>query len=163
ENVEQLIRLEEKSVDLIIDGTDNVETRYLINDAAVKHSVPWVYGACVGTEGRVMSIRPGATAGLRGVFPEPPGPGEMPTWDTAGVLGPVAAIVASLQVIAAIKLLIEASAGAELIRIDGWNSSLRRVQTVEKRADCPTCSLQRFEFLDSAAGGDVRLCGRDAV
>ena len=86
-------------------GTDNVETRYLVNDVAVKHKIPWVYGACVGTEGRAMSIVPGVTACLRCLFSQPPGPGELPTCDTAGVLAPVANIVASIQVAMAMKLL----------------------------------------------------------
>src|ERR1019366_9198861 len=94
-----------RGVDLILDGSDNVETRYLINDVAVKHGIPWVYGACVGVEGRVMLIRPGQGPCLRCVFPNPPEAGELPTCDTAGVLGPAAAIVASMQVIASIQFL----------------------------------------------------------
>ena len=163
ENVESLIRDSGGVVDLILDGTDNVETRYLLNDAAVKHRVPWVYGACVGTEGRAMSIKPGMTACLRCLFPQPPGPGELPTCDTAGVLGPVAGMVASAQVIAAIRILTQDQAG-ELVRIDGWNSAMRSSPTLEaRRTDCVTCGLRRFEFLDSTARGTVQLCGRDAI
>ena len=92
--------------DLIIDGTDNVETRYLVNDISVKHGLPWVYGACVGTEGRCMAVLPPEDACLRCVYPEPPSATELPTCDTAGVLGPAAALVASLQVTAAIRLLV---------------------------------------------------------
>ena len=114
-------------VDLILDGTDNVATRYLVNDVAVKHGVPWVYGACVGTEGRVMAIRPGRTACLRCVFPTPPPAGELPTCDTAGVLGPAAAVVASLQVTAAIKLLTGAldASSAALQSVDVWTAERR--------------------------------------
>src|SRR5687768_16964400 len=83
-------------VRLIVDGTDNVETRYLVNDVAVKLGLPWVYGACVGMGGRVMGVVPGVTPCLRCVFPDPPGPGEIETCDTAGVFAPAAAIVASL-------------------------------------------------------------------
>src|SRR5439155_1481080 len=80
-------------VDLILDGTDNVATRYLVNDVSVKNAIPWVYGACVGTEGRVMTIQPDRGPCLRCVFPQPAAPGELPTCDTAGVLGPVAVVV----------------------------------------------------------------------
>ncbi len=105
-NVEEIAGVGEAGgawkADLILDGTDNVETRYLLNDVSIKHGVPWVYGACVGTEGRVMLVRPGKSPCLRCIFPEPPGPGELPTCDTAGVLGAASAVVASLQVAAAL-------------------------------------------------------------
>ncbi len=112
-NVERMLGLVSGGaapLDLILDGTDNVATRYLLNDVSVKHGVPWIYGACVGTEGRMMTIRPGVMACLRCVFPNPPGPGELPTCDTAGVLGPTAGAIASLQAAAAIKLLTGAGA-----------------------------------------------------
>ena len=166
ENIEQLIHVGAEKVDLLLDGTDNVATRYLINDVAVKHDVPWVYGGCVGIDGRVMSIRPGTTACLRCVFQQPPAIGELPTCDTAGVLGPVAAIVASLQVIAAMQMLIDPTRGGELIRIVGWDVRVHRTDTASaRRDDCPTCAGRRFEFLDASGGGDngAQLCGRDAV
>ena len=152
-------------VDLILDGTDNVATRYLVNDVAVKRSVPWVYGACVGTEGRVMAIRPGQGPCLRCVFPEPPAPGELPTCDTAGVLGPVAGVVASMQVIAAIKLLTGSeSIGDELVSMDLWSNRIRVVDTSDsRRADCPACGLRRFDFLCDTASRAVQLCGRQAI
>lgn len=155
-------------VDLILDGTDNVETRYLLNDLSVKHGVPWVYGACVGTEGRVMTVRPPHTACLRCVFPDPPGPGELPTCDTAGVLGPLAGVVASLQAVAALKLLSgngDAIAD-EMLTIDAWANRIRALDLRGgKRPDCPTCAARRFEFLDAAASArrPVSLCGRNAV
>lgn len=162
-NAEELAR----DVDLILDGTDNVETRTLLNEISVKHGVPWVYGACVGTEGRVMTIRPPATACLRCVFPEMPGPGELPTCDTAGVLGPVAGIVASLQAVAAIKLLSgnEDAAGQQMIVVDAWENRFRSIDLADaKRADCPVCAQRQFDALER--GGSSRglsLCGRNAV
>jgi adenylyltransferase/sulfurtransferase len=153
-------------VDLLLDGTDNVETRYLINDVAVKHGLPWVYGACVGTSGRVMAIRPGVTPCLRCVFPAPPGPGELPTCDTAGVLGPAAAVVASLESIAAIKLLVGdvAAVADELLTLDLWDNRIKSVSTRDaRRSDCPTCGQRRFEFLDRDASDATSLCGRDAI
>jgi adenylyltransferase/sulfurtransferase len=153
-------------VDLVLDGTDNVETRYLLNDVAVKHGIPWVYGACVGTTGRVMAVLPGATACLRCVFPEPPGPGELPTCDTAGVLGPAAAVVASLQSVAAIKLLVgdRAAVAEELLTLDLWANRIRSVSTADaRRDDCPACGRRRFDFLDRDASSATSLCGRDAI
>ena len=156
-----------RRADLVLDGTDNVETRYLINDLCVKHGVPWVYGACVGTEGRVMTLRPPETACLRCVFGQPPAAGELPTCDTAGVLGPVAAVVAGLQAVAAIKLLVGGSVGATdgLTTMDLWAGRMRAV-SVEgaKRPECPTCGGRVFDYLDQSAGErSVSLCGRNAV
>jgi adenylyltransferase/sulfurtransferase len=162
ENIEHLVR----DVDLVIDGTDNVETRYLLNDVAVKHAIPWIYGACVGTEGRVMSIRPGQTPCLRCVFPDPPAPGELPTCDTAGVLGPAAAVVGAIEASEALKLFAgDAPTAASMIVIDLWTNRFRSISLAEaKRSDCPVCGLRRFEFLQrDARDGTARLCGRNAV
>jgi molybdopterin/thiamine biosynthesis adenylyltransferase len=154
----------EARADVILDGTDNVETRYLLNDVAVKHGVPWVYGACVGTEGRVLAVDPSRTPCLRCVFPVPPGAGELPTCDTAGVLGPVAAIVGALQAMAAMRLLLGDSAGS-MIALDGWSGRFRTLDVSRDRQhDCPCCGQRRFEFLEHrSAGGTTSLCGRDAV
>jgi adenylyltransferase/sulfurtransferase len=158
-NIEELI-----DVDLILDGTDNVATRYLINDVSVKHATPWVYGACVGTEGRVMTIRPERGPCLRCVFPEPPAPGELPTCDTAGVLGPVASVIGSMQAIAAIKLLTASVVANELISMDLWKNRIRVTDVADaKRESCPTCGLRRFEFLSDTSSRAVQLCGREAV
>jgi adenylyltransferase/sulfurtransferase len=173
-NVASLITIDDRqsrigcqTVDVILDGTDNVATRYLLNDVSAKHSIPWIYGACVGTEGRVMTIRPGVTPCLRCVFPTPPDPRELPTCETAGVLGPVACVVGSLQAVAAIKLLSgqREAVAAEMLTLELWSNRLRSVSLVDaKRDDCPTCARRHFEFLDSAVrDATVRLCGRDAV
>ena len=152
------------SAQLILDGTDNVETRYLVNDVAVKHGMPWVYGACVGTEGRVMPVIPGRTACLRCVFPEPPAGAELPTCDTAGVLGPVAGIVASMQAVIAIKLLSGNAPDVrpELWSADLWNGRARTIE-VQRRADCPACAGREFTFLSRRAGQSTTLCGRQSV
>lgn len=156
-----------ESVDLILDGTDNVSTRYLCNDAAIKHEIPWIYGACVGVEGRVMAIRPGSSPCLRCIFPMPPRPEELATCDTAGVLGSAAAVVASLQVVAAIKLLIgdEAALSDELLTLDLWSNRFHRMPLHDaRRVDCPCCGLRQFEFLSRPPDeSSVTLCGRDAV
>jgi adenylyltransferase/sulfurtransferase len=168
ENVEALAGVEPRGrrADLVLDGTDNVETRYLLNDVSVKHGVPWVYGACVGTEGRVMTIRPPETACLRCVFPQPPEAGELPTCDTAGVLGPVAGAVASLQAVAAIKVLTgHAEATSErLVTMDLWGGRFRSTCLADaKRLDCLTCGERRFEFLERTTHRSVSLCGANAV
>lgn len=153
-------------VDLVLDGTDNVQTRYLLNDACVKHGIPWVYGACVGAEGRVMAICPGGPC-LRCVFPQPPDPLQLATCDTAGVLGPVASIVGSLQALAAIKLLSgHGNALAdELLSLDLWSNRIRAVSLADaKREDCPACGRRQFQFLESPNRDlTAKLCGRNAV
>jgi adenylyltransferase/sulfurtransferase len=153
-----------EDVDLILDGTDNAAARYLINDVALKRGLTWIYGACVGTEGRVMTIFPRKTACLRCIFPDPPAPGELATCDTAGVLGPAAAVVASLQSVAALKLLTgnESAIANQLQTVDLWSNRFRAID-VSARDDCPACALRRFEFLDTPRRDAVELCGRNAV
>ncbi len=151
---------------VIIDGTDNVQTRYLLNDAAIKHGIPWIYGACVGAQGRVMVIRPGISPCLRCVFPIPPAVGELPTCDTAGVLGSAAAVVASLQVVAAMKILTGNTDAIDdrLIAMDLWSGRFRSIDTSGLRSDCACCGKRQFEFLDSPVEATLaQLCGRHAV
>src|SRR4029078_768791 len=126
--------------------TDNASTRYLLNDACVKHSIPWVYGACVGVEGRTMLIRPGLTPCLCCVFPEPPGAGELPTCDTVGVLAAAANIIASLQVTEAIRILVGAAAAAmEMTRVQPLPTRVTTISTkAARRDDCPTCGQRNF-------------------
>lgn len=165
-------------VDLILDGTDNVATRYLLNDVSVKHGIPWVYGACVGVEGRCMAVVPPTGPCLQCIFPEPPAAAELPTCDTAGVLAPAAAIVASLQVTAALRVLLAGASPSHvesrsgrvtsiepLVSVDVWAGRFRRIALEgEKRADCICCGRREFKFLEAgAAGQSTSLCGRDAV
>jgi molybdopterin/thiamine biosynthesis adenylyltransferase len=153
-----------RRVDLILDGTDNIETRGLINDVAVKHGLPWVYAACVGMTGRMMPIRAGGPC-LRCVFPELPAPAELPSCDTAGVFAPAAAVVASLAAAAAIRLLIGAEPTPELTTVDLWANRIRAIAAGEKpRPDCPVCGRREFAFLHgSAIGRSASLCGQNAV
>ena len=162
QNIEELMA----GVDLVIDGTDNVETRYLINDAAVKLNQPWIYGACVGMEGRAMAIVPGQTPCLGCIFPEPPGAGELPTCDTAGVLGAASAIVGAYQSALAIRLLVAGATqvASELLVIDVWQGRFKTLATKDaRREDCPACALRRFGYLNARREGAVSLCGRNAV
>jgi len=163
-NAEMLLAGEAKP-DLIVDATDNADTRYLLNDVAVKHGIAWVYGGCVAAEGRVMPIVPGRTPCLRCVFPEPPAAGELATCETAGLLAPAAAVVASLQAVAAIRFLMgggEAS-DATLVSFDLWRQTYRRIVLGAPDPDCPACGRKRFEFLDRARIAAARLCGQNAV
>src|SRR3954470_10475618 len=116
--------------DLILDGTDNFEIRYLINDVAVKLGKPWVYGGCIGSHGQVMVILPNETPCLRCVFEAAPAPGEAGTCETAGVLGPIVNIVASLQVAEAFKILTgqRDKINRELIFVDVWENVTRRIK-----------------------------------
>jgi len=155
-------------VDLILDGTDNFETRYLINDAAVKSKKPWVYGAAVGSYGVQMTIRPNYTPCLRCVFPEKPAPGSSPTCDTAGVILPAVAAVASYQVSEALKILagkIDRLHGS-LLQFDLWENKTTRIKLdgLRGHGNCPTCEQGKFDQLAAHAGQlAIALCGRSAV
>jgi molybdopterin-synthase adenylyltransferase len=153
--------------DVLIDATDNVATRYLLNDVAVRENLPLVYGACVGVEGRVMGIIPGHTPCLRCVFAHPPSPGEVPTCDTAGVLGPLAATVGAMQAIEAMRIIVDPQAAAvspALITIDAWKRRYHTIDlTGQRDATCVCCVQRRFDFLNTRAASAVTLCGRNTV
>jgi molybdopterin/thiamine biosynthesis adenylyltransferase len=163
-NVERLCA----DADLILDGTDNFETRFLINDLAVKHEQPWVYGACIAAEGLLMTVLPGQTPCLRCIWEDAPPPGMSPTCDTAGVLASVVNVVASLQALEAMKLLTgkRDALTRGLITIDAWSGTFRTLdmQSALERGNCPCCKQQRYEFLaGERITGSTTLCGRDAV
>ena len=148
----------------MVDGTDNFETRYLLNDVCVKHGVAFLYAGAVGTRGMVAAFVPGGAC-LRCVFEEVPEVGSQPTCETAGVLGPAVVVAAAMQAAEAIKMLsgnVEAMS-RDLVTFDLWRNESRRVTMPAKRADCVCCGLRRFEFLDGAGGDEAVLCGRDAV
>jgi molybdopterin-synthase adenylyltransferase len=154
--------------DLILDGTDNFETRYLINDAAIKLNKPWVYGGVIGSEGQTMTIVPGKTPCLRCLIETAPPPGMTPTCETAGVLGPAVAVIASFEAIEAIKLLTGAhdALNRELIMVDVWDWTFRQLKVAGLlgKVDCPCCKHRKFEWLDGAMGSHTTtLCGRNAV
>jgi adenylyltransferase/sulfurtransferase len=158
-----------KDADLILDGSDNFEIRYLINDVAIKHGKPWVYGGAVGSQGMSMTIIPGETPCLRCVFEAAPAPGETGTCETAGVLAPAVNIVASYQATEAIKLLSGnlAAVNRELLTLDVWENTNRRVKVAPlkgRKGKCPCCAQRNFEWLDGAHGTQTTtLCGRNAV
>ncbi len=161
-NIEDLIR----DADVVLDGTDNFEARYLLNDAAVKLNKPWIYGAAVGAYGVQMTILPGRTPCLRCVFVEMPPPGTSPTCDTAGVVLPIIATIAAHQVTEAIKLLTGQfdKLHGSLLQFDLWQNTFTKLKMRERIADCPACRQGKFEFL-TAKGGQLAtsLCGRNSV
>jgi adenylyltransferase/sulfurtransferase len=157
-----------QDADLILDGTDNFEIRYLINDVAVKLGKPWVYGGCIGSHGQTMTILPGDTPCLRCVFEEAPGPGEAATCETAGVLAPIVNIVASYQATEALKILSGRldAVNRELIYIDVWENIHRKIKIAPLRdkVNCACCRQRRFEWLEGEQGSHTTtLCGRNAV
>lgn len=154
-------------IDLILDGLDNYETRYLLNDLAVKHDLPLIHGGAVGTTGTAMTILPGNTPCLRCVFPDMPAAGAAATCDTAGVLGPLVMMIAAHQASEAIKLLtgnIDAL-DRSLLSIDLWHNRTHRTDLSRNRdPDCPCCARREFDFLHGlSAASAVTLCGRNAV
>jgi molybdopterin-synthase adenylyltransferase len=157
-NVEDLLG----GIDLILDGTDNFETRYLINDFAVERGVPWVYGGAVGSYGIAMPVIPGQTACLRCVYPDPPA-GVQPTCETAGVLGSVTAIIASLQVSEAMKILCHVNGARKITTVDVWSGEIRQMAQPGPVADCPACGRREFPYLTGERRAPVSLCGQNAV
>ncbi|MEI6240640.1 MAG: ThiF family adenylyltransferase [Planctomycetia bacterium] len=154
-------------VDVIVDGTDNFEARYLVNEHACRQGVPWVYGGAIGAEGRVLTILPGRTACLRCLVPEPPAPGSLPTCDTAGIIGPAALVVGAVEATEAIKLLVGAAdrAAPRMLVCDLWDNAWRTIDLAALAAEgCPTCRGGDFPWLEGRLGGrPTTLCGRDAV
>jgi adenylyltransferase/sulfurtransferase len=150
--------------DLVMDGTDNFETRALINEACVKASLPWIYGAAVGSLGMTMDIIPGETACFSCLLPRIPPPGTTETCETAGIVNSVPGLIASLQTAEAFKLLIGDPAWRrELIIVDLWNNSYRSV-AVSRREDCPVCGKGEFRLLDRGISpGTSVLCGREMI
>jgi adenylyltransferase/sulfurtransferase len=157
-----------EGVDLILDGTDNFETRFLLNDAAVKLGLPWIYGGCLGSEGQTMTILPGDTPCLRCLMPEPPAAGTTPTCDTAGIVAPIINVIASIEAMEAIKIL---SGHREAIQrtltlIELWDNRLRQVRLdkLREQVDCPACRHSEFPWLAGERGSQSAvLCGRNAV
>ncbi|MCE9604464.1 MAG: ThiF family adenylyltransferase [Planctomycetia bacterium] len=157
-----------EGVDVILDGTDNFETRFLMNDAALKLGIPWIYGGAIGAEGRTMTILPGETPCLRCVMAEPPPPGTSPTCDTAGIVGPIIHVVGAIQAMEALKILSGRREAVQrgLLVIDLWNNTTRSIGLAAFAAavDCGGCKRRDFPWLDAEQGTrSAVLCGRNAV
>ena len=152
--------------DLVLDATDNFDARFLLNDYCVKASIPWVYGACVGSYGLTFPILPGETSCLRCVFETAPPPGLSPSCDTAGVLGPIVGVVASLQVAEALKILTgrRDRVTRKMSVTDVWEGRQSQIDLPPRNPDCPCCGRREFPYLEGSLGSDTAtLCGRNAV
>ncbi len=150
--------------DLILDATDNFETRYLINDYAVEQQRPWIYAAAVGAYAATMNILPGATACLACVFPKPP-TGVVETCDTAGILNTAVNFAASLEVTEALKYLTGRTAEMRrtLLAWDLWQNERSEVQASRPRPGCDVCDLRNFVHLRGEGRPHITLCGRNSV
>lgn len=162
DTVEDLIA----GADVVLDGADNFEVRYLLNEACVKHGIPWVYGGVLGTYGLTAAILPGETPCLRCLLGPLPPPGTVPTCETAGVLGPAVAVIAALEVVEGLKILLDQRDAllCSLVMVDVWNGDFERVQAHKGKPRCPVCNDRQFELLDAERGSMTAvLCGRYAV
>lgn len=158
-NIEDLVR----GFDVILDGTDNFETRYLLNDVSVKLGIPWVYGAVVAGSAVTMTILPGRGPCLACVFPQAPG-GLHETCDTVGVIGPAAAWTSAIQVTEALKILLgrEQELHGALLGFDIWQNRTQRVRP-KRDPGCPTCGQKIFSYLQEEGPSHVTMCGRNSV
>ncbi|MCZ2079193.1 MAG: ThiF family adenylyltransferase [Bryobacteraceae bacterium] len=157
-NIEEIL----EGVSLILDGSDNFEVRYLINDFAVAGGIPWVYGAAVGSYGLTMPVIAGSTACLKCIYPSPP-EGAQPTCETAGVLNTITSVIASLQVAAAMRILCGEPAIPRITTVDVWTGVIRQVEQPGPQVDCECCGRRDFIHLRGKDRAPVSLCGRNAV
>jgi adenylyltransferase/sulfurtransferase len=155
-------------VDVIVDGTDNFAIRFLLNDFAVKHGTPWIYGGCIGAEGQTMTILPGDTACLACLMADAPPPGTTPTCDTAGILAPIVGVIASIEAAEALKILSRhrEAVSRRLTIVDLWDNQVRSVDLsrLREQSDCRVCRHGEYEWLSGERGdSSAALCGRNAV
>jgi len=160
DGIESLVR----SVDVVLDATDNFETRYLLNDVCIKYQRPWIYSAVIASYGVTMNILPGDTPCLRCIFPEMPQPGTTATCDTAGVLNGIVGAITGVASTEVLKILLhDEKVSRAMFWMDVWENTSERIE-LPRQPDCPTCGQHHYEFLDSLAGtGSTSLCGRNAV
>lgn len=151
--------------DVVLDGTDNFSTRYLLNDACVKLGKPWVYSGVLASYGMTHTVQPGVTPCLRCIMGELPAPGTVATCDTAGIIGPIVALMGSIAAAEAIKLIVgKGEVNTGMVHVDLWDSSYDKFELGPPRPECPTCGAHEYEFLNAEAGTrTTSLCGRDAV
>jgi len=159
-NIEDII----KTMDVVIDGTDNMLIRFLINDACVKHAIPWVYGGAIETYGMTMNIIPPKSPCFRCLIPDIPGMGELPTCDTVGVLTTIPIIIGSLQSTEVLKILLrKKDINKNLITYDVWYHSFESLE-IRKNPHCECCGEHHFEFLQGKLNEDVvSLCEKGAI
>lgn len=163
-NIETLLH----NAHIVIDGTDNFETRFLINDYCVKSRIPWIYGACIGSMGLTMNIVPSKTPCLRCILENVPPIGTTETCDTEGIIAPIASLIASIQIAEALKILTDNfdTLSKGLVKIDLWRNEMKRlhVEDSKEKTDCVTCKRQKYEFLSrDTSVTTTSLCGRNAI
>lgn len=162
DTVEDLIA----GADVVLDGADNFEVRYLVNEVCVKHGIPWVYGGVLGTYGLTAAILPGETPCLRCLLGPMPPPGAVPTCEVAGVLGTVVATIAALEATEAFKILLGRREELlhSLVMVDVWSGDFERARTQKGKGRCPVCDDGKYELLATEQGTMTAvLCGRNAV
>lgn len=159
-NVEQFIQ----DKDLVCDCTDNLLTRYLLNDACIKHELPWIYAAVIGTIGMTMEVIPGKGPCLRCLYPNQPPPGTLPTCETAGIVDTIPQVISALQATKVYKILLgEVSLPVNLTTYDIWTNQMDKME-VKRNEDCISCSDRNYQYLEAELGQAVTsLCGREAV
>jgi len=162
-NVEEIL----KDVDLVLDGTDNIQTRMLINDVCVKEKIPWIYTGAIGTSGMTMNILPDAAC-IRCLYPSIPKPGSLPTCDTMGVLNTITVIMGSMASTEAIKILLgevkpENGQDSNLIIYDAWENSFDKIM-VRKNDKCACCVDETYDYINAVDKEVITsLCGRNAI
>jgi adenylyltransferase/sulfurtransferase len=149
---------------LLLDATDNFETRYLLNDYAVQQGKPWIYAAAIGAYAATMNILPGETACLACIFPKPPS-GPVETCDTAGILNTAVNLAASMQVTEALKVLTGnfSALRRSLVSFDLWSNERSEIRAATPRADCSVCGERNFTHLAGEGRPHITLCGRNSV
>lgn len=158
DNVSELVQ----GVDIILDGTDNWETRYLLNDAALSVGIPWIYAGVLGVMGVSFPVIPGETPCLRCVYADPPPLGG-DTCETAGVLGPTVWMTASIQAMQALRILLGDPPPATMTTVDAWNGTIETLALGGRVQGCLACEQGVLEFLYAARPSSARLCGRESI
>ncbi|MHA6484148.1 ThiF family adenylyltransferase [Paenibacillus sp. strain BS8-2] len=152
-----------EDIDLVLDGTDNFNTRFLLNDACFRQSIPFIYGGAVSSRGMSAVLIPGVTPCFRCFVPAGDSSGQ--TCDMIGVISPIVDIIASFQATEALKVLVGAEAARRggLLSIDIWNNHIFEMKLGEPRKDCPCCQLKQYPALEAASDDAISLCGRETI
>lgn len=152
-----------RGVDLVVDGTDNMETRLLVNDACLEAEIPWVYGGAIATSGMVLLVRRVGQPCFRCLVPEVPPPGSLPTCDTAGILNTVPAAIAGMQVTLGLRQLLGKNPEPRLYLFDVWTMEFQSLE-LKTRAGCKACVQRQFDFVATGTQDiTMSMCGRDAI
>ncbi len=158
-NMESII----KNMDVVLDGTDKMLIRFLINDACVKHDIPWIYGGAIETYGITMNIIPHKTPCFRCLIQDLPRAGSLPTCDTVGVLNSIPGIIGSIQSTEALKILLGKEINKGILTYDVWSHNFNNME-IKKRDNCECCGKHNYEFLNAKKRETmISLCGKGAI